>query len=167
MSYPRQLLLYDQTQQSSWNERMIPGEYAVHYSSFESAPADGPYCMVFGSLGEAEAFARQQVAERPDLRCLIYDHQGLIGPPLKEIRGAKYKGNGDISPRFRRWVGSVLFFGGLGLVLLDWSNDFRLSWPAMIGVRMLIPGVILLVTEAAILVYARIESRRGARTRAI
>ena len=146
---------------------MIPGEYAVHYSSFESAPAHGPFCTIFGSLREAEIFARQQVAERPDLRCTIYDHQGLIGPPLKEIRGAEYKGGGDISPRFRRWVGSVLFFGGLGLILLDWSNDFRLSWPALIGVRMLIPGVILLVTEAAILLYARIESRRGARTRMI
>jgi hypothetical protein len=168
MSYPRQLLLYDQrSQPSSWNERMIPGEYAVHYSSFESSPAGGPYCTVFGSLGEAEAFARQQVAERPDLRCMIYDHQGLIGPPLKEIRGAKYKGSGDISPRFRRWVGSVFFFVGLGLILLDWSNDFRLSWPALIGVRMLIPGVILLVTEASILLYARIESRRGARSRTI
>ena len=141
---------------------MVPGEYAVHYSSFASGAAGRPYCTVFGSLDEAEAYARQQVVERPDLRCMIYDHQGLVGAPVREIRGGKYKGSGDISPRFRRWVGSGLFFGGLGLILLDWSKDFGLTWPALVGMRMLIPGVILLVTEAAILLHTRLKSRRVA-----
>jgi hypothetical protein len=95
---------------------------------------------------------------------MIYDHQGMVGAPLREIRGDRYKGNGDISPRFRRWVGSGLFFGGLGLILLDWSKDFGLMWPALVGMRMLIPGVILLVTEAAILLHARLKSRHAART---
>jgi hypothetical protein len=117
---------------------------------------------VFGSLNEAEAYAREKIAERPDLRCTIYDHQGMIGAPLREIRGGEYKGSGDISPRFRRWVGSGLFFGGLGLILLDWSKDFGLTWPALVGVRMLIPGVILLVTEAALLLHARLKNRHAA-----
>jgi hypothetical protein len=163
MSYPRQLLLFDGgSQQASWNERMTPGEYAVHYSSFESSSNVTPYCMVFGDLKEAEEYARQQVLERPALRCTIYDHQGLIGAPLRDIRGSEFKGDSDISPRFRRWGGSVLFFGGLVLVIVDWSVDFRLTWPATIGSRMLIPGLILLLTEAVVVLNARLARRRAA-----
>jgi hypothetical protein len=38
---------------------------------------------------------------------------------------------------------------------VDWSSDFKLTWPATIGVRMLIPGLILLVTEVALVLHAR------------
>ena len=58
-----------------------------------------------------------------------------------------YKGESDLSPRFRRWVGSILFFGGLILTVIDWRADFRFVWPAMLGTRMLIPGFLLLITE--------------------
>jgi hypothetical protein len=130
---------------------MAPGEYAVHYSE-ESGP---PSCTVFGSLVEAEAYAMEQVAQRPTLRCRIYDHQGFIGKPIQELRGNTYKGDSDMSPRFRRWAGSTLLFGGLILIILDWSHDFSLSWPAMIGIRMFFPGLFLLATEAFIVLYAK------------
>ena len=109
----------------------------------------------------AVEYARQEVAARPDLRCRLYDHQGLIGPPIQEIRGAQFKADSEISPRFGRWVGSILFFPGVILIIVDWSQDFRLSWPALIGTRMLIPGTILLVTEAVILLQARVHRRHA------
>ena len=164
MSYPRQLLLFDEgSRQGSWNERMTPGEYAVHYSSFEGPSNAGPYCTVFGDLREAEEYARQQVAKRSALRCTIYDHQGLVGAPLRDIRGSEFKGDSDLSPRFRRWGGLVLFFGGLVLVIVDWSVDFRLTWPATVGSRMLIPGLILLLTDIVFVLNARLARRRAAR----
>jgi hypothetical protein len=164
MSYPRQLLLFDGgSQQASWNERMTPGEYAVHYSSFESSLSVKPYCTVFGDLKDAEEYARQQVAERPALRCTIYDHQGMVGAPLRDIRGSEFKGDSDLSPRFRRWGGVVLFFGGLVLVIVDWSVDFRLTWPATIGSRMLIPGLILLLTEVVFVINTRLARRNAAK----
>lgn len=129
---------------------MTAGEYAIHYSKFGSSSSFSPVCTVFGTLSEAEIYAKEQVVQRPDLRCRIYDHQGFIGAPLNEFRGSSYKGDSDLSPRFRRWVGSVLFIGGLILTAIDWRYDFRLSWPAMIGTRILIPGLVLLVAEAAI-----------------
>ena len=135
---------------------MSPGEYAVHYSSFDSSTREtGPSCTILGSLADAEEYARAQVALKPRLRCRIYDHRGFIGPPILEVRGQQYVGESEISPRFRRWFGSVLFFGGLALVIADWSVDFRLTWPATIGVRMLIPGLILLVTEVALVLHAK------------
>jgi|SRR5882757_1587688 len=137
---------------------MTAGEYAVHYSKFDGF---SPVCTVFGALSEAEAYAKEQVVQKPDLRCQIYDHQGFIGAPVREISGSNYKGESSISPRFRRWVGSVLLIGGVILTAIDWSHDFRLSWPAMIGTRMLIPGLVLLVTEAAIIFDKRRKAARA------
>jgi hypothetical protein len=150
----RTVPLFDSSAQpASWNERMLPGEFAVHYSNFDSSA--GPSCTILGSLEDAEEYAKAQVVLKPGLRCRIYDDQGFIGPPLLEVRGRQYKGESDISPRFRRWCGSLLFFGGLALVIVDWSVDFKLTWPATIGVRMLIPGLILLVTEEILVLQVK------------
>jgi len=160
MGPPRTLPLFDEgAQPSSWNERMAAGEYAVHYSSY--ARGEAAHCTVLSSLAEAEVFAREQVAGRPELRCRIYTHEGFVGAPICEIRGSGYKGEGGISARFRRWVGSVLFCGGVILIILDWKSDFTMTWPATIGMRLLIPGVILLVTEAIIVLHARRKRQRG------
>ena len=156
MNDPRRLPLFEEhVHPPCWNERMEAGEYAVHYSSFEGPSALPLFCTVFGSLSEAKAYAAEQVARRPDLRCRIYDHQGFVGAPICEFTGSSYKGEGEISSRFRRWVGSLLFFPGLILTAVDWYYDFDLSWPAMIGTRMLFPGLILLVTEAILVFNAR------------
>ena len=157
----RELPLFDlNARPSSWNERMAPGEFAVHPSSFK---AGTPACIVFDSLAEAEAYAREQIVQQPSLRCRIYDHQGFVGAPPVEVAGSAYQGDRDLSPRVRRWLGSALFFGGLGLVLLDWSTDFHLSWPALVGSRLLIPGLLLLLTEGLILLHAKqkaVEAKR-------
>jgi len=148
---------------------MTSTEYAVLYSGTQPIPTDsqdgtrlsGPVCTVFSTLAEAEAYATQQVALIPTLRCRIYDHQGLAVQPIREIRGSQHKGDSEITARFRRWAGSILFFGGLALVALDWSLDFRLSWPATIGVRMFPVGLVLLVTELVIVITARRARRDG------
>ena len=61
MSPTRTLPLFDpHARPQSWNERMVPGEYATLYSSLQvgSDPnrpiEDGPFCTVFSSLAEAE-----------------------------------------------------------------------------------------------------------------
>jgi hypothetical protein len=153
----RTVPLFDSgAQPASWNERMSPGEYAVHYSSFDSsALVTGPSCTILGSLADAEEYAKAQVLLKPGLRCRIYDDRGFVGPPILEVRGQQYKGESEISPRFRRWVGSLLFFGGLVLVIVDWSVDFKLTWPATIGMRVLIPGLILLVTEVILVLNVK------------
>jgi hypothetical protein len=164
MAQSRTLLLFDpNAQPQCWNERMTSNEYAVLYSGTQPAPSDyrddtpatGPSCTVFSTLAEAEEYATQQVALIPTLRCRIYDHQGLAIQPIREIRGTQYKAEREISARFRRWAGSILFFGGLALIALDWSTDFNLSWPATIGVRMFPVGLILLVTELVIVITTR------------
>jgi hypothetical protein len=167
MSYPRTTLLFDpNAQPQCWNERMAFGEYAVLYSSNHLTSSGSqtntirdPFCTVFGTLSDAEQHANQQVALLPTLRCRIYDHQGLGGQPVREIRGIEHKGEGEISARFRRWCGSILFFGGVGLVALDWSAGFSLTWPATLGSRLVPVGLVLLITELVIVVETRRKSR--------
>jgi hypothetical protein len=162
----RTLPLFDEgSRPPSWNERMTPGEYAVHYSNFDDTPGKAPFCTVFPSLEEAEAYAKEQVTARPELRCRIYDHRGFVGAPVREFAGAGFRGEGEISARFRRWVGSVLFVAGVILIGMDWSRDFTLTWPATIGTRLVIPGVILLVTEAIVVLHARRKSGSGGTVR--
>lgn len=158
MPSPRHTPLFDpHATPASWNERMAPGEYAVHYSHLSGAGAE-PFCDILPSLEAAEQHARTQVAARPELRCTLYDHHGFIGAPIRDIRGAAYKATGEISARFRRWAGSILFFGGLILTIIDWRVDFRYTWPAMIGTKMLLPGFVLLLTETVIVLYTRYRS---------
>jgi hypothetical protein len=158
----RTVPLYDErAHPPCWNERMTSGEYAVHYSSFEGGPDAALFCTVFGSLEESEDHARREIARRPALRCRIYDHEGFARPPVREFTGSKYKEEPGIGPRFRRWGGGVLFFGGLTLTIIDWRSDFELSWPAMIGTRLLFPGLVLLVTDALIVLTEKRKRLRA------
>jgi len=162
---PRTLLLFDPTiQPQSWNERMADGEFAVLYSGASVSTPPGiapgqPFCSIFPSLAAAEFHATQQVAHHPTLRCRIYDHNGLGRSPIRELRGARHKAESDIGPRFRRWVGSLLFVGGITLTAIDWHADFRYGWPSMIGTRMIPTGLVLLFIDAAI-VFTHWHDRR-------
>jgi hypothetical protein len=168
MNQPRTLLLFDPgARPQGWNECMKPGEYAILYSSLRlgsdpvhSAAMREPICSVFTTLAEAEEYAAQQVALMPTLGCRIFDHDGLGRQPIREIRGSRYKGEDEMSPRFRRWWGYGLFLGGMVLLVVDWRADFGLLWPAMFAMRMMPVGLLLLVTELVIFIEARRKKRR-------
>jgi hypothetical protein len=161
VSYPRTLPLFDSTvSQGTWNERMSEGEYAVHYSAFSSSDRTGPYCTVFADLESAVAYAQHQVAANPTLQCRIYDHHGLAGQPAREISGSTFKWPSEITARFRRWGGSILFFGGAILFAVDWANDFNYAWPSLVGSRIVLPGLVLLFIEAMIILQARLDARK-------
>jgi hypothetical protein len=172
MDQPRTLPLFDAgARPQGWNERMKPGEYAILYSSLRlgSDVENGvatrePFCTVFSTLTDAEEYAAQQVALLPTLGCRIYDHHGLGRELIREIRGSGYKGEEEMTPRFRRWWGYGLFFGGLVLVVVDWRADFGLLWPAMFATRMMPVGLLLLVTELVIVIEARRKRLREERS---
>jgi hypothetical protein len=163
VNYPRKLPLYDENlQPGKWNERMVPGEFAVHYSSFPVKDYEGLCWTVSGSLDEAVAHAREKVDQRPALRCTIYDHEGFVGAPFGDIRGKEFKDKGSISPRFRRWAGSVLFIAGMTLMIVDWRTDFELMWPGMFGSRIVIPGFAILEMDAITTIHQRKRARETA-----
>jgi hypothetical protein len=166
MNFSRTLLLFDpNATPQGWNERMVAGEYAVLYSAYSSEMVQtegrGPFCTVFGDLAAAKAHANSMCAASPELRCRIYDEHGLGNQAVAEVCGARHRAGSELSAGFRCWCGSILFLCGLGLIALDWSTGFRLSWPATLGVRALPVGLILLLTETVIVWESR---RRAART---
>lgn len=139
---------------------MVAGEYAVHFSQ-SAGDVDSRTCAVLPSLRDAESFAHEQVLLHPTLLCRVFDHHGFVGAPAAEIAGKGYKGHNDITPRFRRWVGSLLFFGGSILFITDWVANFRFDWPSVLGSRLIIPGLILLVTEALVMLHNRRKVEAG------
>ncbi len=139
---------------------MQAGEYAVHYSSFPAGDPGTPYCDIFPSLTDAETHAREEVLRRTDVRCRVYDAQGLVGAPLFEVAGKDYKGESNLS-HFRRWVGGVTFILGLVLTLVDVFADYRLLWPSAIGTRLLIPGAVLLVTEGLVVLTEHHNAKKA------
>lgn len=158
----RALPLFDpDAQPQSWNERMVPGEFAVLYSHLGTGSE--ATCTIFTSRAEAEAHAALRVTGDPTLRCSVYDHHGFGMQPLAEFSGSQYKGGSEISSRLRRWLGSFLLAGGMVLGIVEWQSDFALSWAGMIGARIAPVGLILVLTELVIV----IDRRRRAKTNAV
>jgi hypothetical protein len=169
MGPTRTLPLFDpHARPQSWNERMVPGEYATLYSSLQvgSDPnrplEDGPFCAIFSSLADAEEDAQRQVALLSTLCCRIYDHHGLGRQPIREVHGKEYKEEDSLSGRFRRGWGYGLLAGGVALTIVDWRADFGLLWPAMFGTCMIPAGLFLLATDLIINIEAKRKQRRVA-----
>jgi len=158
----KRVLLFDPAAQpSSWNQRIGASKFAVHYSSFPDGYAGAPYCDVFASAAEAEAYARSYVIDHPQVRCRVYDAHGFVGAPLFEVAGKSFKDESNLS-QFRRWGGSVLFVVGSILFSIDVFQDYRLLWPSTIGSRLAIPGALLLVTEGLVVLTARHNEKKKA-----
>jgi hypothetical protein len=92
-----EILLYDPRRQpANWPELMEPTGCAVILKDrATSTPvtanglpvADAAFatCVVFPSFDSAMRFCEAQVGTMPDLRCEIYDHEGLARPPLAVV----------------------------------------------------------------------------------
>ncbi|HMF64126.1 MAG TPA: hypothetical protein VK608_08575 [Edaphobacter sp.] len=171
MAEPRTLPLFDpNATPQSWNERMVPGEYAILYANLQpplldqppgSLPPTGPVCVVFDNLPAAEAYAERQAAQFPRLRCNIYDHTGMSRHPIRQICGIHGRDTNEISAGFRRWGGSVLLLLSIVLGIAEWRSGSTLTWAGTIASRLAPAGLILLVTELAIVVEARLKKRRA------
>lgn len=163
MSAPRYLRLYDPAAQpSSWNERMVPGEFAVHFSGAHPGPPGT--CAVLTSLVEAEAYATEQVGVHPGLGCRIYDHHGMVGAPLRKIQGPEYKDNTGLSAPVRRWLGLGLLLLGFALFAVDWRSGFTRMWPSTIGLPLLLPGAVLVFMEALVVLTAKRRAKAAGTT---
>lgn len=151
----RTLPLFDpKAHPPTWNERMVPGEFAVHASNRAS-------CVVFPSFAEAEDYVHDRLRLNPTLRLRVFTHAGFIGEPMLDLRGSQFKGERDLSPRLRRWIGGALLITGSALFAFDWLNNFRFDWPSLVGSRLLIPGVILVFTEWMIVLTQRQKKRQA------
>ncbi len=162
-------------QPQSWSDRMQPGEFAVMLADVRTGspclPDGTPVLdvnaapvLLFGSFADAELWSKSKVASQPEMRCRIYDRSGMAGQPV-EIRDPRYQRNDGFSRVTSMRIGIGLLGAGLALFAAEFLSDFRLSWAAMIGARLLPVGLLLLVTEAALRLNDWDKRRREAASR--
>jgi hypothetical protein len=147
---------------------MSEGEFAVLFSGDrpatvegESTP-EGPFCVVAADMVAAERYANEAVVQHPEMIARVFDRRGMVGAPLFEAHGSKANRN-EISARFRRWAGGGLFITGAALGLAEIISGFSINWAGMLAARLLPVGVVLLLTEAAIVLSSRREKKRKSR----
>lgn len=144
---------------------MAESEFAVLFTGDRPFEVEGvetpdaPFCVVAESRDDAEAFARAQVVEYPQMIARIYDRRGMVGAPLAEFAGAKAN-RSEISAKFRRWAGGGLFGAGVLLGAAELISGMRINWAGMLAARLVPVGVVLLLTEFGIVMGARREQKR-------
>jgi hypothetical protein len=121
-----------------WTDLVRPTECAVFLKDRTTSVAvtpDGlPYatpteiaCMVFNSLDAAQRFCEAKVKALPQLRCEIYDAQGLAHPPLLVMVHPDHERHEDSGSRWRRRRKLVIIALLAAAVPLFWIDRLRSS----------------------------------------
>jgi len=139
----RVLQLYDPQRKGTWLDQLSPGEYPAFLRDGKTCAerdADGnplrrnqaSVCLVFSSLQEARQFGEQKIRERPDLRCDIYDHEGLSRPPLYTFGEKEW----NPTPRTLLLVAAGCAAASLPLFFWDWSRRGEVVLASVIGINL-------------------------------
>ena len=139
----RVLKLYDSERRGTWLDQLAPDEYPLFLRdarTWAERDADGEplgrngdsVCLVFRTLEEAKQFGEQKVRERPDLRCDIYDSEGLRKPPLCSFGDRDW----NPAPRTLFWLAGSCALASIPLFFWDWSRRGELVLATIIGINL-------------------------------
>ena len=171
-----QLRLYDRSRTpSSWTEIVRPGQFVAFAKTLDTgAPCDAdgrPFaavedisCFVFDSLGEAEAFCREQVNRAQGIRFEIFDSTGRAQAPLLVIvhpsKAAQLEGNPRGMRLRTRAAIALLIIAAVSF----WYNfrhgpSFQI-FPTLLGINLVVVALRLLQLNGS---YAHAERVRKER----
>lgn len=148
-----------------WMQIIQPSEFAgfvTHADSGATCDAEGEptseesaLCILFPTLGEAEAFCRERVLQRPILRFDIRDAGGLLRAPLFTIVHPSRAEQLDGSPsrlRRNRIIGTALLVTGPLLIWFDWAfYDSLMIMPTFVGINALLIAARIFIMNRGIL----------------
>jgi hypothetical protein len=165
----RVLKLYDPGRRGTWLDQLAPGEYPLFLrdgKTWAERDADGKplgrrgdsVCLVFSSLDEAKQFGEQKVRERPDLRCDIYDREGLRNPPLCSFGDREW----NPAPRTLLWLAGGCAVASVPLFFWDWSRRGELVLASLIGINLIAAALRLLFWGLGALDDRREQRKRAA-----
>src|ERR1700761_4574703 len=152
---PREFKIYDKSRTGDWMSLVGPTQCAAFFKDFHTASpvsyrgesfrkmSDCTF-VLFDSFWEAKTFCEAQVKQHPFMCAEIFDHQGRSKEPLAVIVDATVGEKGELSAtsvRKRKLWACALFCGGGSLVVWDWSKEWDLSWPAVLGFNMIFVGL--------------------------
>jgi hypothetical protein len=155
---PREFKIYDKSRAGDWTSLVGPTQCAAIFKDFETASpvsyrgepfhkmSDCTF-LLFDRLEEARSFCEAQVKQHPSMCAEIFDHQGRAKEPLLVVVDPSVAEKGELSAtsvRKRKIWAIVLFCVGAPLVVYDWTNDWDLIWPAVLGINMTVVGLRLL-----------------------
>ena len=155
---PREFRIYDKSRAGGWTSLVGPTQCAVLFKDFETAApvsyrgepfqkmSDCTF-VLFDRLDEAKSFCEAQVKRHPSMCAEIFDHEGRAKEPLAVVMDASVAEKGELSAssvRKRRIWAATLFCAGAPLIAYDWSKEWDLIWPAVLGINMTVVGLRLL-----------------------
>lgn len=151
-----EIRLYDPRRRPrDWTEIIRPTQCAVFLkdqkTSQSLAPDGNPYpnpddtaCFVFDRLAGAQQFCESQVQAHPNLRCEIYDAEGLAHPPLLVIvhpdRSHKEEA-GSVWSRRRKLIAVLLFLAAPPLIWMDVRRSNTLIVPTFLAFNSILAGL--------------------------
>lgn len=173
---PREFKIYDKARTGDWMSIVGPTQCAAFFKDFHTAAPMSyrgePFrkmseCtfLLFDRLDEAKSFCEGAVKEHPAICAEIFDHQGRAKEPMLVVVDASVAEKSELSAtsvRRRRLWACVLFCGGVSLVVWDWSKEWDLSWPAVLGFNMIFVGLRFLYWNTARAERTRERARRAA-----
>ena len=147
-----------------WHRMLSGTEVAVFTEDAHSeVPVNGdcrePICEIFDSLELAANHSLNLVAQRPELRCLVFDSRGRGGDPIAVYQSSELRSR-EITGRFRRWFSSTLIAVSVLLIWLDWRSDFERMWPSILAWKLATTALVFITWEAALVAQNFFAKRR-------
>jgi hypothetical protein len=160
---PREFKIYDKNWPGDWMSRVGPTQCVALFKDFHTAApvsyrgesfpkmTDCTF-VLFDSLDEAKTFCEAQVRQHPSMCAEIFDHQGRAKDPLVVVVDSTVAEKAELSRssvRRRKVWAFVLFCIAVPLIAWDWSKDWDLIWPAVLGLNIGVFGLRLLYWNTA------------------
>lgn len=147
-----------------WNRLLTAAEVAVFTEDAHAEvpvhdDANEPVCEIFENLESAANHCRGVVAEKPQLRCLVFDGRGRGSDPIAVYESPKLRTR-ELTGTFRRWFASTLIAASVLLIWLDWSSDFERMWPSILAWKLVTTALVFVTWEAALLAQKFLSKRR-------
>ena len=114
------------------------------------ADPDDATCFVFDRFEDARRFCEAKTQSFPNLRCAVYDAEGLAHPPLFVSAGPERRqtlGFGVVSVRIRRAIAAAMLLVAPVFIWIDIRGDYALIFPTFVALNCILAGVRLLAWD--------------------
>ena len=151
-----EIRLFDPRRQPrDWTDLIGPNQCAVFFKHRETSlaltPDGNPYrdpvattCVLFDRIDDARRFCEAKVKLLPNLRCEIYDSEGLVHPPLLVVIHPDHQHkeeSGSFWSRRRRVIALALFLAAPPLIWIDMRRNNTLILPTFLAFNFILAGL--------------------------
>lgn len=139
----RTVMLYDPRRRGTWLHELSPGNYPVFLRDARTSaernaegkplrPGEPGVCVVFDNLESAKAFCERKMLEVPELRCDIYDHRGLVGPPVCTFGDREW----NPRPKTLMSLAAACVIVSVPLFWFDWHKRGEMILLSVLGINL-------------------------------